>query len=133
MSLTFTFSQNTSCKYVFKANTSSPATFIAYFSPKHTHITNWHHKNIQNSINRDNIYCIEENENVYIIDIIINTVYEAVQEIMYTLAKPLSPNKCITIGMYFSATNKAITDKTLKVGKELTQVMTDCVWKTYKE
>ena len=44
-----------------------------------------------------------------------NIVYEADPEKMHESVKPLSPNKCITIGMYFSATNKATTDKTLKV------------------
>ena len=38
---------------------------------------------------------------------------------MHEFVKPLSPNKCITIGMYFSATNKATTDKTLKVKKRI--------------
>ena len=97
----------------------SPATFIAYSNQKHTHITNWHHKNKQNSINRGNIFCIEGNENVlYIIDI--NTVYEADQEKMHDFVKPLSPNKCIMMGMCFSAANKSTTDQILKVGKELT-------------
>ena len=100
------------------ANTLSHAMFTAYSNQKHTYITNWHHKNKQNSINRDNIYCIEGNENVYIINNIINNDYEADQEKMHEYVKPLSPNKCIMIGMYFSATNKAITDKTPKVGKE---------------
>ena len=105
----------------------SPATFIAYCNEKHTHITNLHHENKQNSINRDNIYCIEGNENVYIVNVIIDIVYEADQEKMQKIVKPLSTNKCITIGMYFSATNKATTDKTLKVGKELTRIMRDCL------
>ena len=77
------------------------------------------------------MYCIGGNENVYIIYIIINIVYEADQEKINEFVKPLSPNKCITIGMYFSATNKAITDKTLKVGKELTRVLRDSLWETY--
>ena len=77
------------------------------------------------------MYCIGGNENVYIIYIIINIVYEADQEEMHKFVKTLSPNKCITIGMYFSATNKATTDKTLKVGKELTRVVSDCLWETY--
>ena len=109
-----------STKYVLKANTLSPATFIAYSNQKHTHITNQHHKNKPNSTKRDNIYCIEGNENAYIIDIIINIVYKADQEKMHESVKPLSPNKGITIGKYFSTTNKATTEKTLKVGKELT-------------
>ena len=50
---------------------------------------------------------------------------------MHEFAKPLSPNKCIMIGMYFSATNKATTDETLKVGKEFTRVVRDCLWETY--
>ena len=49
-----------------------------------------------------------------------NIVYEADPEKMHESVKPLSPNKCITIGMYFSATNKATNDKTLKAGKEFT-------------
>ena len=49
--------------------------------------------NKQNSINRDNIYCIEGNETVYIINITINIVYEADQEKMHEFVKPLSPNK----------------------------------------
>ena len=119
MSLTFTFSQNTSLEYVLQASTLSPATFIAYSNQKHTHITNWHHKNKQNSINWDNTYCTEGNENVYIINIITNIVYEADQKKMHEFVKPLFPNKCIMIEMYFSATNKATSDKSLKVGKEL--------------
>ena len=66
--------------------------------------------------------------------IIIDTVYEADQEKMHEFVTPLSPNfsnKCITIGMYFSATTKATTDKTLRVGKELTWVMRDCLWESY--
>ena len=39
--------------------------------------------------------------------------------------KPLSPQKCIMTGMYFSATSKATTDKSLKVGKESTPVMSN--------
>ena len=50
---------------------------------------------------------------------------------MHEFVKPMSPNKCITIGMYFSATNKATADKTLKVGKALTQVVTDSLWEMY--
>ena len=68
---------------------------------------------------------------VYIINIIINIVYETDQEKMHKFVKPLSPNKCITIGMYFPATNKATTDKTLKVGEELTRVVRDCLWEVY--
>ena len=101
-----------------KANTLSSATFIAYSNKEHTHITNWHHKNKQNSINRDNIYCIEGNETVYIINITINIVYEADQEKMHEFVKPLSPNKCITISVYFSATNKGTTDKALIFGEK---------------
>ena len=82
-------------------------------------------------INRGNIYCIEGNENVCIINIIVNTIYKADQEEMHEFVKPLSPNKCITIGMYFSATNKTTTDKTLKVRKELIQVVRDCLRETY--
>ena len=63
------------------------------------------------------MYCIEGNENVYIMIIIINIVYRADQEKMHESVKHLSPNKCITIGMYFSAPDKATTDKTLKVKK----------------
>ena len=114
-----------------KANTLSPATFTAYSNQKHTHITNWHHKNEQNSLNRNNIYCIERNENVYIINIMIDIVYEADQDKMHEFVKPLYPYKRIMIRMYFSATNKAKTDKTLKVGKELTRVVRDCLWETY--
>ena len=55
----------------------------------------------------------------FIINIIINIVYEADQERMHEFVKLLSRNECIMMGMYFSATNKATTDKTLKVGKEL--------------
>ena len=55
-----------SLKYVLKANTLSPVTFLACCNQKNTHITNWHHENKQNSINRDNIYCIEGNENILI-------------------------------------------------------------------
>ena len=50
---------------------------------------------------------------------------------MYEFVKPLSPYKCITIRMYLSATNKATTDKTLQVGKELIRVVRDCLWETY--
>ena len=64
---------------------------------------------------------------MYIINILIYIVYGADQEKMHEFVKPLSPNKCITIGMYSSATNKATTDKILKVGKELTRVVRDCV------
>ena len=66
-----------------------------------------------------------------IINIIINIVYEADQEKMYQFVKPLSPNKCIVIGIYFFATNIATTDKTLKVKKELTQVVRYCLYETY--
>ena len=62
-----------------------------------------------------------------IINIINDIVYEADQEKMHESVKHLSPNKCITIGMYFSAPDKATTDKTLKVGEELTRVVRDCV------
>ena len=55
-----------------------------------------------------------------IINIFINIVYEADQEKMHKFVKPSSPNKCIAFGMYFSATNKATTAKSLKAGKELT-------------
>ena len=58
-------------------------------------------------------------EILYIINIIIDIVYKADQEKVHELVRPLSPNKCITIRMYFSATNKATSDKSLKVGKEL--------------
>ena len=75
------------------------------------------------------MYCIEGNSNVHII--VIDIVYEADQEEMHKFVKTLSPNKCITIVMYFSATSKATTDKTLKVGKELTPVVRDCLWETY--
>ena len=68
---------------------------------------------------------------IFIINNIINFVYKADQEKMHESVKPLSPNKCITIVMYFSATSKATTDKTLKVGKELTPVVRDCLWETY--
>ena len=52
---------------------------------------------------------------------------------MHEFKKPLSPNhnEGITIRMYFSATNKATTDETLKVGKELTRVVRDCLWEIY--
>ena len=46
---------------------------------------------------------------------------------MHEFVTPLSPNKCIMIGMYFSAANKATTDETLKVGTELTQVNNTCL------
>ena len=49
---------------------------------------------------------------MYIINIII--VYEADQETMHEFVKPLSHSKCIMIGIYFCATNKATTDNTLK-------------------
>ena len=45
--------------------------------------------------------------------------------------KPLSPNKCIRILMSFSAANEAITDKTLKVTKQLTRVPRDRLKETY--
>ena len=54
---------------------------------------------------------------MYIINVIINIVYESDCEKMHEFVKSLSPYKCIMIGMYFSATNKATTDKTLKVKK----------------
>ena len=59
-------------------------------------------------------------------------VYEAYQEKMHEFVKPLSPNKCIMIGMYLSANNKATTDKTPKVGKALTRVVRDCLWETWE-
>ena len=68
---------------------------------------------------------------MYIINILIYIVYGADQEKMHEFVKPLSPNKCITIRMYFSDTNKATTDKNLKVGKQLTRVVRYCLWKTY--
>ena len=43
----------------------------------------------------------------------------------------VKPNKCIMIEIYFSATNKGTTDKTLKVWNESTQVLRDCQWETY--
>ena len=69
---------------------------------------------------------------MYIINILIYIVYGADQEKMHEFVKPLSCNKCTMIRMYlnFFAINKVTTDKTLKVGKELTRVVRDCLWKT---
>ena len=85
-----------------------PVTFIAYSNKNQSHITNWQKQQqtnkqkttTENSVNVDNIYCIEGNENVYyIITVIINIAYEADQEKMHEFVKPLSSNKHITMEM----------------------------------